>query len=168
MQVAAETGRYVEVLLARRAELQAQVREVEHWRRLVAARLDLAVAAVTDIDEPAGADLPAGMLAPGRLRRLVGIPAAVDALADASALLPLRRTLDELDGHVDGLRREDARLARALLDALQEAGAGDADTMAAVRHQPRRGGGRDTLPGRSGNPARRAVVPPQVSAEEAG
>ena len=31
--------------------LVAELRDVEHWRRLVAARLDLAVAAVTDIDD---------------------------------------------------------------------------------------------------------------------
>lgn len=35
----------------RQREVIAQLRDAEHWRRLVAARLDLAIAAVTDIDD---------------------------------------------------------------------------------------------------------------------
>ena len=42
-------------------ELVRELREVEHWRRLVAARLDLAVAAVTSIDEPCARPLPSGV-----------------------------------------------------------------------------------------------------------
>ena len=36
----------------RQLALLTELREVEHWRRLVAARLDLAVAAVAAVDEP--------------------------------------------------------------------------------------------------------------------
>src|SRR5689334_2260196 len=39
--------------------LLLELREVEHWRRLVAARLDLAVAAVAAVDEPVVRHLPA-------------------------------------------------------------------------------------------------------------
>ena len=34
-------------------ELLLRVRDVDHWRRLIGARLDLAIAAVTDLPEPA-------------------------------------------------------------------------------------------------------------------
>ena len=71
-----------------------RLRDAEHWRRLVEARLDLAVAAVADID-----DLGTTLL---ELRELIGMPGADgDArLAESSLLIRLRAALDELDRYI--------------------------------------------------------------------
>src|SRR3954452_7117154 len=112
-RVGTTTGREVRVAIAapavvpldekrrRRHELLAQLREVDHWRRLVAARLDLAVAAVTSIDEP-DADrcdpATAGWL-PAGLRDILGLPTSEHALPEASLLVRLRAAQRDLDDY---------------------------------------------------------------------
>jgi hypothetical protein len=92
--------------------LVAELRDVEHWRRLVAARLDLAVAAVTDIDDlalhPAQGGLP-----PDDLRALLGIPHGADACEEAAALVRLRTALARLDTYAAALRPGVVAAARA-------------------------------------------------------
>jgi hypothetical protein len=75
-----------------RDRAMCHLRDAEHWRRLVAARLDLAVAAVADID-----DLEATLVG---LRPLIGMPGADGRLAESSLLIRLRGALDELDRHI--------------------------------------------------------------------
>lgn len=84
-------------------DMIGQIRETEHWRRLVAARLDLAVAAVTGIDEP---HLPPGVerYAPQGLGALLGLPVGDAALAETAVLPALRRAISELDAQVSTLR----------------------------------------------------------------
>jgi hypothetical protein len=106
----------------RRHDLLAQLREVDHWRRLVAARLDLAVAAVTSIDELDGdrCEAPsAGSLPPG-LREILGLPACEAALPEASVLLRLRAAQRDLDEYARSLR-ESTDLATLELAALLDA-----------------------------------------------
>jgi hypothetical protein len=105
----------------RRHDLLAQLREVDHWRRLVAARLDLAVAAVTSIDEPdadrgtiVGGGLPAG------LREILGLPDCTEALPEASTLLRLRAAQRDLDEYARALR-ESTDLATMELATLLDA-----------------------------------------------
>ena len=80
-----------------RALVSAQ-RDVDHWRRLILARIDLAVASVADLDEPLA---PPGLygvacLPPAGLRRLIGI-APTDVLAgEGNLLIRLRGALTEL------------------------------------------------------------------------
>lgn len=84
-------------------ELGARIRRAEHWRRLVAARLDLAVAAVTDIDE-----LPAQ--APAGLRQLLGLDHYERRLGETALLPLLKAALADLDRHLTELRLEIAQL----------------------------------------------------------
>jgi hypothetical protein len=96
---------------AARNRATCRLREAEHWRRLVEARLDLAVAAVTEID-----DLDAG-----RLRELVGVPCGVDRLGESTRLLPLRAALGDLDVYITELRSKlddaSARVAESIVSA---------------------------------------------------
>ena len=106
----------------RRHDLLAQLREVDHWRRLVAARLDLAVAAVTSIDEPDGDrwETPSsGSLPPG-LREILGLPDCAQALPEASVLLRLRAAQRDLDEYARALR-ESTDLATLELASLLDA-----------------------------------------------
>lgn len=107
-------------LRALQQEAESRTRWLEHWRRLVAARLDLAVAAVADLDEPPG-DAPAVLpLPPYGLRELLGI-GPHEHRRHETALLPLlKETLDRLDAHLEALawhRTEAARLIGERLDA---------------------------------------------------
>jgi len=106
----------------RRHDLLAQLREVDHWRRLVAARLDLAVAAVTSIDEPDGQRLDASIAGslPPDLREMLGLPECAEALPEASALLRLRAALRDLDEYARALR-ESTDLATLELAGLLDA-----------------------------------------------
>jgi hypothetical protein len=119
----------------RRHDLLAQLREVDHWRRLVAARLDLAVAAVTAIDEPTGdqGDRTGAML-PHGLREILGLPACDQALPEAAALMRLRAAQRDLDEYARALR-ESSDLATLELAALLDA---ERATRRAPRgHHPR-------------------------------
>jgi hypothetical protein len=89
----------------RRHDLLAQLREVDHWRRLVTARLDLAVAAVTAIGEPSTDPSDDGALPlPRGLREILGLPACEQALPEASVLLRLRAAQRDLDEYARALR----------------------------------------------------------------
>jgi len=103
----------------RRDDLLAQLREVHHWRRLVAARLDLAVAAVTAIDEPSAEALD-GTAVPQGLREILGLPACDQALPEAAVLVRLRAALRDLDEHACILR-ESTDLATLELATLMDA-----------------------------------------------
>ncbi|MFN8078955.1 MAG: hypothetical protein U0Q19_05255 [Kineosporiaceae bacterium] len=83
--------------------ISAELREVEYWRRLVAARLDLAVAAVTSLDEPVVRELPSVPRLPCNLRRLVGLPQG-DARGEVGVLEQLRGVLHDLDSYALALR----------------------------------------------------------------
>jgi hypothetical protein len=96
----------------RHRELLSQLRVLDHWRRLVNARLDLAVAAVTDIDD-------AGLIDDGligdSLRDLIGIPRQHGRLAESAKLVLLREVLRDLDAVRGRLQLESAGLSRILL-----------------------------------------------------
>jgi hypothetical protein len=104
--------------------LLTQLRAVDHWRRLVSARLDLAVAAVAPPDEPAAA--------PG-LSDLLGLPVPGTAKSEAALLLRLRAAQRELDAHAVALRSS-SRLVTAdvvtRLDVAPPAGAPGRPTQA--------------------------------------
>lgn len=99
-------------------DLVCRLRDVDHWRRLISARLDLAVAAVTDLDEPAAAG-PAGgreplLLPPGGLRELLGIARREERLFETALLPLLRQALAELDTYSSELRDVTDQAERAL------------------------------------------------------
>jgi hypothetical protein len=106
----------------RRLTLLAELREVEHWRRLVAARLDLAVAAVADIDEPAVRSLPSAPTPPYGLRELLGLGAATSPQHEAALLLRLRQVQRDLDAYAVALREAGLREAGLREAGLREAG----------------------------------------------
>lgn len=83
---------------AARNRANCRLRDAEHWRRLVEARLDLAVAAVADID-----DLEATL---AELRALIGMPSSDGRLAESSLLISLRAALAELDLYITDIKRE--------------------------------------------------------------
>lgn len=85
-----------------RAALGAERRRVAHWRRLVRARLDVAIAVVT-VPEPLGLDAD-GLLPPAAER---DVPRHVELLRSLRAGLPMAEV-----HHLDALRDLDARLTR--------------------------------------------------------
>jgi hypothetical protein len=84
--------------------LLLELREVEHWRRLVAARLDLAVAAVAAVDEPVVRNLPAAPAPPFGLRELLGLTSPGSSRDDVALLLRLRDAQRDLDAYAGALR----------------------------------------------------------------
>lgn len=91
-----------------------QLRFLEHWRRLVAARLDLAVATVADLEEPDHV-----VRVPGEgLRELLGLGDDVTRLAETAMLLRLRGALQAVDAEAATLRRRAEDATRELLDRL--------------------------------------------------
>jgi hypothetical protein len=83
-------------LCRRHRELLQRIREVDHWQRLIGARLDLAVAAVADLPEPVPDPAPlisalaAELGGPAAIRRAISASAADGAsraAADVTALL---------------------------------------------------------------------------------
>ncbi|MFN8075299.1 MAG: hypothetical protein U0Q15_07770 [Kineosporiaceae bacterium] len=87
----------VEELRGLHRELMGRLRDVEHWHRLVAARLDLAVAAVTDLDEPSVLAAPVTLPPCEDLHALLGIPRSEGRLAESGRLIGLRGALRELE-----------------------------------------------------------------------
>jgi hypothetical protein len=87
-----------------RLTLLAELREVDHWRRLVTARIDLAVAAVAAVDEPVVRNLPAAPAVPFGLRELLGLAPAASAGAEVELLLRLRAAQRDLDAYAAALR----------------------------------------------------------------
>jgi len=149
----------------RRHHLLARLREVDHWRRLVSARLDLAVAAVTLIDEPddarPGGD-PLGPL-PAGLREMIGLPDCDRALPEASVLLRLRAAQRDLDEYARALREttDVATMELAdLLDAERSASGTSASGIPASGRAVRR-----PRPVRPAAPPHLRVVP-QAPAED--
>jgi hypothetical protein len=126
-------------LLARQRALLAELRDVDHWRRLAAARLDLAVAAVTDIDELAGRPVPCIRLAPHGLRSLVGIPDVGEVLPETAVLLRLRAVLEELETYAAALHDSCDDVSRRLLRRLDAEGyrAACAQALTGPRVEPR-------------------------------
>jgi hypothetical protein len=107
----------------RRHDLLAELREVDHWRRLVSARLDLAVAAVTAIDEPlvrgeAGCGAGTALLPVG-LREILGLPVCDQALTEASVLLRLRAAQRDLNEYAQALRASTDLATMELADLLE-------------------------------------------------
>jgi len=84
-------------------DLLAAQREVDHWRRLIMARIDLAVASVAELEDllvpPNAASYGSPCTPPPGLRDLLGI-ARLDELderlGETSLLMQLRRALDDL------------------------------------------------------------------------
>jgi hypothetical protein len=128
--------------------LLAELREVEHWRRLLAARLDLAVAAVAAVDEPIVRDLPAAPAPPFGLRELVGLDAPGSASRELALLLRLRAAQRDLDAYAGALRARTRVATTELVSRLddarpgsradQQGGAGE-PTLAPVLPLRRRG-----------------------------
>jgi hypothetical protein len=84
----------VQELARRHRELVIAQRDVSHWRRLITARIDLAVASVADLDEPHpppnAASYGTVCIPPG-LRDLLGIARLDDRLGETTMLMRLRR-----------------------------------------------------------------------------
>jgi hypothetical protein len=83
--------------------LLAAQREVDHWRRLIAARIDLAVASVADLEDllvpPNAASYGSPCTPPAGLRELLGIARLEELderLGETTLLMRLRRALDDL------------------------------------------------------------------------
>jgi len=83
--------------------LLAAQREVDHWRRLILARIDLAVASVADLEDllvpPNAASYGSPCSPPPGLRELLGIPRCEDTaerIVETALLMQLRQALDEL------------------------------------------------------------------------
>jgi hypothetical protein len=103
----------------RRHDLLAELREVDHWRRLVTARLDLAVAAVTDLDEPSARGNAGGAMVPPGLREILGLTGCDQALPEASVLLRLRAAQRDLNEYAQNLRESTDLATMELADLLE-------------------------------------------------
>jgi hypothetical protein len=94
----------VEELVERHRDLRAAQRDLNHWRRLLNARIDLAVAAVADLEEPLAPAGAASYCCPGAppvgLRELLGIATLDDRLGETAVLIRLRRALADLEAYV--------------------------------------------------------------------
>jgi hypothetical protein len=122
----------------RQLALLTELREVEHWRRLVSARIDLAVAAVAAIDEPVVRNLPAAPAVPFGLRELVGLAPPGQARGEVETLLQLRAVQRDLDAYARALRATTRNSTADLLSRLDdprespEEAAGDEAPLAPV------------------------------------
>lgn len=87
-----------------RDQLLAELRTVNHWRRLLNARLDLAVAAVTHLEEPPVRELEHAPTLPA-LHDLVGLPqGSPPPVAEIATIENLHAALDDLDCYALALR----------------------------------------------------------------
>jgi hypothetical protein len=143
--------------------LLLELREVEHWRRLLAARLDLAVAAVAAVDEPALRNLPATPVPPFGLRELLGLSSSGSARDEVSLLLRLRDAQRDLDAYACSLRAQVLAATSDLVSRLDDRRPGgaaapetpaDADALAPVLPL-RRIPGQSRIPGGGPIPAQR-------------
>lgn len=100
--------------------LLAELRDVDHWRRLVAARIDLAVAALAAIDEPVVRNLPAAPPVPYGLRELLGLAPQGLARGEADVLLRLRAVQRDLDAYGRALRATTRSATQDLLSRLDD------------------------------------------------
>jgi hypothetical protein len=106
----------------RQLALLTELREVEHWRRLVSARMDLAVAAVAVVDEPVVRNLPSAPAVPFGLRELVGLAAPDQARGEVETLLRLRAVQRDLDAYARALRATTRTATADLLSRLDAPG----------------------------------------------
>jgi hypothetical protein len=87
--------------------LVAAQREINHWRRLIMARIDLAVASVTEVEEPLGPPRTPGYgrpcTPPAGLRDLLGIAQLDRRLSETSLLMRLRCALADLTDYAETL-----------------------------------------------------------------
>jgi hypothetical protein len=90
--------------------LLAEQREVDHWRRLIAARIDLAVASIADLEDllgpPNGATYGSPCSPPPGLRELLGIARLEELderLGETTLLMRLRQALDDLAMYTETL-----------------------------------------------------------------
>lgn len=104
----------------RQLALLTELREVEHWRRLVAARIDLAVAAVAAVDEPVVRNLPTAPPVPFGLRELVGLAPPGHARGEVEVLLRLRAVQRDLDAYARALRATTRAATQHLLSRLDD------------------------------------------------
>jgi hypothetical protein len=104
----------------RQLALLTELREVEHWRRLVAARIDLAVAAVAAVDEPVVRNLPAAPAVPFGLRELIGLAPPGNTRGEVEALLRLRAVQRDLDAYAHALRATTRVATQDLLSRLDD------------------------------------------------
>ena len=96
----------VSELAEQHRELRAAQREVDHWRRLISARIDLAVASVADLEEPRPSRLisyASPGAPPAGLRDLLGIARLDQRLGETTLLMRLRAALAELDRYAENL-----------------------------------------------------------------
>jgi hypothetical protein len=98
----------IQELCEQHRRMVAALRHADHWHRLIGARIDLAVAAVTEMDDlrspaPAGTYAFAGA-PPEGLRELVGMGGSDRRLHDSTLLTQLRTAMCALDGYRDELR----------------------------------------------------------------
>jgi hypothetical protein len=102
--------------------LVAAQREINHWRRLLLARIDLAVAVVTDVEEPVGPPMTPGYgcpcLPPTGLRNLLGVARQDQRLRETSLLMELRGALAELTAYSDTLDTITGEAAHILVHRL--------------------------------------------------
>jgi hypothetical protein len=87
-------------------QLLAAQRAVDHWRRLITARIDLAVASVADLEEPrtpVAASYGHPCLPPSGLRDLLGIARLDERLGETTLLMRLRSALADLAGYAEML-----------------------------------------------------------------
>jgi hypothetical protein len=104
----------------RQLALLTELREVEHWRRLVAARIDLAIAAVAAVDEPVVRNLPAAPAVPFGLRELIGLAPPGRTRGEVQALLRLRAVQRDLDAYAHALRATTRVATQDLLSRLDD------------------------------------------------
>jgi hypothetical protein len=104
----------------RQLALLTELREVEHWRRLVAARIDLAVAAVAGVDEPVVRSLPSAPAVPFGLREMLGLAPPGAATGEVDVLLRLRTVQLDLDAYARALRETTRTATQDLLSRLDD------------------------------------------------
>ena len=93
-------------LTAHHRGLLAAQREVDHWRRLITARIDLAVASVADLEEPKPPDAASygnPCIPPPGLRDLLGIARLDERLGETTLLMRLRCALVDLARYAEML-----------------------------------------------------------------
>ncbi len=100
--------------------LLAEIRKVEHWRRLVAARLDLAVAAVAAVDEPAVRSLAPAPVPRSGLRELLGLTAPGAADEGVALLVRLREAQRDLDAYARALRAQTREATAGIVSRLDD------------------------------------------------
>jgi hypothetical protein len=115
----------IEQLCEHHRRMVAALRHADHWHRLVNARIDLAVASVTDLGDlqpPQGAAAYAFSIdTPQGLRALIGMARNDLRLNESTVLTQLRSVLIELDHYIDHLRAVAAAAAAMIAKRVRTA-----------------------------------------------